>query len=143
VSSPLAIASVTQMGTVNSGAGNGGTLFVQAQPDTSGAWILSSQVTTPAGRPAGTPPAGHACDESRSRQACRAYIESFHLRHSVTYQPGSRYWALQWYETASHLALALALAGLCFLRIRRGRAAGLDIRRPRERHPVLAVQRPS
>jgi hypothetical protein len=87
--------------------------------------------------------AGHACDESRSRQACRAYIESFHLQHSVTYQPGSRYWALQWYETAIYLALALLLAGLCFLRIRRGRPAGLDIRRPRESQPILAVQRPS
>jgi hypothetical protein len=39
----------------------------------------------------------------------------------VTYQPASRYWAFQWVETAIYLALALLLAGLCFVRIRPGR----------------------
>jgi MYXO-CTERM domain-containing protein len=35
----------------------------------------------------------------------------------VTYQPASRYWTFQGYETA--IFLALALAGICFWRIRR------------------------
>jgi hypothetical protein len=41
----------------------------------------------------------------------------------VTYQPASRYWTFQGYETAIFLALALALAGICFWRIRRRRLA--------------------
>jgi hypothetical protein len=36
----------------------------------------------------------------------------------VTYEPASRYWAFQWFETAIYLALALALAGLCLWWIR-------------------------
>jgi hypothetical protein len=38
---------------------------------------------------------------------------------AVTYQPASRYSALQWCETGAFLVLALALGGLCYLRIRR------------------------
>jgi hypothetical protein len=36
----------------------------------------------------------------------------------VTYQPASRYWLFQAYETAIFAALALALAGLSFWWIR-------------------------
>jgi ABC-type transport system involved in multi-copper enzyme maturation permease subunit len=41
------------------------------------------------------------------------------LHESVTYQPASHYWQLQWYETAIFLALAGLLSGFCFWRIRR------------------------
>lgn len=37
----------------------------------------------------------------------------------VTYQPASRYWILQCYETGIYLAAGLALAALCFYSIRR------------------------
>jgi hypothetical protein len=39
-------------------------------------------------------------------------------RQRVTFQPASRYWAFQAYETAIFLALALALSGFCFWWIR-------------------------
>jgi hypothetical protein len=134
--SPLNIASVTEMG-----VGNGGTLFVQSQPRLPGAWILSSQIITPAGRPADTVPATEACGtHSPSAQACDNYIASLHLRQTVTYQPASRYWTFQWYETAIYLALALALAGFCFWWIRRDRSANLNIRRRRTRQPALVLQ---
>ena len=81
-----------------------------------GAWVISSQVTAPDGRAASTEPAG-PCGAS-STQACNNYIESLHLRQTVTYEPASRYWAFQWVETAIYLALALALAGLCLWWIR-------------------------
>ena len=42
---------------------------------------------------------------------CAAGIGSLHLRQLITYQPASRYWTLQWYETAIFLAAAVALAG--------------------------------
>ena len=39
----------------------------------------------------------------------------------TTYEPASRYWLLQWIETALHAALAALLAAVCFWRIRRVR----------------------
>jgi ABC-2 type transport system ATP-binding protein len=75
-----------------------------------------------------------------SAQACNDYIESLHLRQTVTYQPASRYWAFQLAETAIYLALALALAGLSFWWINRNRSTAPNIRRPRTRQPAPALQ---
>ena len=47
------MASVVEMG-----SGDDGSLFVQTQPVIPGAWVLSNQIVTPAGRPASTEP-GH------------------------------------------------------------------------------------
>jgi hypothetical protein len=123
-------------------AGDGHGLVVQtASPDLPGAWILSTQLTTPAGRPASTIPATQACaPDTSSGQTCNAYIESLHLRQTVTYQPASRYWPLQWIETAIYLTLALALAGLCLWWIRPRRFAGLN-NRHRTSQPTPALQR--
>jgi hypothetical protein len=95
-----------------------------------GAWVISSQVTTPDGRAASSEPAGPCGISSTSAQACNDYIESLHLRQTVAYEPASRYWAFQWIETAIYLAAALALAGFCFWRINRHRSA--NIRRPNQ-----------
>jgi hypothetical protein len=46
-------------------------------------------------------------------------LTSHGIRIGVTYQPTSRYWAIQGTETAIYLALALALAGYCFWRLSR------------------------
>jgi len=108
--------------------GDGGLLVQTAPPHLPGAWVLSTQLTTPAGRPVSTIPATQACTSTSSGQTCPAYVESLHLRQTVTYQPASRYWPLQWYETGIYLALALALAGLCLWWIRPGHFAGLNIR---------------
>lgn len=109
-----------------------------------GAWVISSgQLTTPDGRASSSEPAG-PCGVHPSpagAQACNAYIESLHLRQTVTYQPASRYWAFQWIETAIYLAFALLLAGLCFLRIRPCRMAESGIHRPRAVRPTPALER--
>ena len=77
-------------------------------------------------------------------QSCRAYVATLHLRQELTYQPASRYWPLQWLETAIYLADALLLSGLCFLRIRRGRPAGGDVRqRPGEAVVLQSWRRPA
>ena len=104
-----------------------------------GAWVISSQVTTPDGRAASSEPAG-PCGTS-SAQACNDYIESLHLRQTVTYEPASRYWAFQWTETAIYLAFSFLLTGLCFLRIRPSRSAEPGIHRPRATRPVPALER--
>jgi ABC-type transport system involved in multi-copper enzyme maturation permease subunit len=134
--SALSMASVVEMG-----SGDGGSLFVQTQPVIPGAWVLSNQIVTPAGRPATTEPATKACGpQSPSLHACPDYINSLHLRQTVTYQPLSRYWPLQWYETAVYLAVALFLAGLCFLRIRPARSAERNFRSARPSPPALVLR---
>jgi ABC-type transport system involved in multi-copper enzyme maturation permease subunit len=48
-----------------------------------------------------------------------ACLAQYDLRESVTYQPASHYWPLQWLETAIFLGLTAVLFGLCFWWIRR------------------------
>ena len=48
-----------------------------------------------------------------------ACLANYNLHESVTYQPASHYWPLQWFETGIFLVLAGALSGFCFWRIRR------------------------
>jgi hypothetical protein len=104
-----------------------------------GAWVISSQVTSPDGSAASSEPGGPCGAPSASAQACNDYIESLHLRQTVTYEPASRYWAFQWVETAIYLALALALAGLCLWWIRPRDFAGLN-NRHRTRQPIPTLQ---
>jgi hypothetical protein len=102
---------------------NGGHMTVIEAVKIPGAWVLSDQTITAAGH-AFTGPATAACVSSTaSFDACQASIARLHLRQLVTYQPASRYWAFQWYETAIFLALAVALAGFCYWWVRRRRLA--------------------
>ncbi|GAB3968680.1 transporter [Actinoallomurus acanthiterrae] len=91
-----------------------------------GAWIISNQTLDPAGRVVGAlpawatncaPPPGQP--GTTAQRACFARLSDLGYRQLVTYQPADHYWALQWAETATFLAAALALTGLCFWRIRR------------------------
>lgn len=121
---------------------DGGALSVQAQaPHLPGAWVLSSQLITPDGRTASTVPPSAACGPSSPMGSCVAYIESLRLRQQVSYQPASRYWPLQWYETGIYLALALALAAFCLGWIRPGRSAEPSLGRSRPSGPAPALQR--
>jgi hypothetical protein len=146
--STLSLASIARMPAV--GASNGHLLLVPGSAALpTGAWnISSSPLTTPDGRASSSEPAGPCAGPASQgpapappspaeAQACDDYIESLHLRQTVTYQPASRYWAFEWIETAIYLALSLLLAGLCFLRIRPGRPAQPDIHRPTRLAPAL------
>jgi hypothetical protein len=84
-----------------------------------GAWIISNQTITPAGR-VFVLPVTPAC-QSGTEQQCDAWLARQHLRRVLTYQPASRYWAFQWYETMIFLALAAGLAALCVGVIRQRR----------------------
>jgi hypothetical protein len=99
----------------------GNQLTVQANVNLPGALVLSNQTTSASGQ-VFTGPSPHAC-QNGSFPACQNALGKLHLRQLITYQPASRYWAFQWYETAIFLALALALAGFCFWWIRRRRLA--------------------
>jgi hypothetical protein len=91
-----------------------------------GAWIISNRTLDPAGRVVDALPAWAAnCAPppgqpgTTAQRACFARLSDLGYRQLVTYQPADHYWALQWAETATFLAAALALAALCFWRIRR------------------------
>jgi ABC-type transport system involved in multi-copper enzyme maturation permease subunit len=94
-----------------------------SQPES---WVLSSGAVNAAGEPVSALPA--ACMQVAGLQvtggkanhpALLDCLASHGIRMAVTYQPASRYWAFQWTETAIYAALALALTGYCFWRIRR------------------------
>jgi hypothetical protein len=82
-----------------------------------GAWIISNQTITASGQVFVLPPTVKAC-ATGSAQQCNAWFATQHLRRHITYQPASRYWTFQWYETAILLALTLALAGFCMVWVR-------------------------
>ncbi len=101
------------------------TLKAQA-PNDPGAWVLSGHAVDASGHaletitlssPGPCAPSGPPSDEQLS--ACFAEIKRLGYRQQVTYQPSSRYWPFQWYETGIYTALTLGLAGFCFWRIRR------------------------
>jgi hypothetical protein len=100
--------------------GPGGTFAfsVYRLPSQPGAWILSSGAVNAAGQPVSTSAAckSYALNASPAWSQC---LTSHGIRIAVTYQPTSRYWPLQWTETAIYLALAMALAGYCFWRLNR------------------------
>jgi hypothetical protein len=114
VTSALNPANIDQLFT-----GQNGQMSVTGAVNLPGAWVLSNQSIDASGH-VFTGPATQACTTG-SVQACNAYIGRLHLRQLITYEPASRYWSVQWYETAIFLALAIALAGVCFWWIRRRR----------------------
>lgn len=84
-----------------------------------GAWIITNQTITSTGQPFTGPPPPACLTPTNSEQPCYAALDQLHLRQRVTYQPANRYWTFQWYETATLLTLAAALAALSTWRIRR------------------------
>ncbi len=67
-----------------------------------------------------TGPAPAAClSNTAPFSECQAALGRLDLRQQVTYQPASRYWPFQWYETGVFVVLAIALGGLCAWRVRR------------------------
>jgi ABC-2 family transporter protein len=104
-------------------------------PDDTGAWVLSSRTIDASGHavttipsssslspasgpcaPPSEPPASAPAREGPGAEMapCLAEIKRLGYRQQVTYQPASRFWRLQWYETGIFTALALGLAGFCF-----------------------------
>ena len=95
--------------------GNG--LLITGKAVIPGAWVLSTSGHIYTGPATYTLRTCH--NGPTSTPACGKAFASLHAQQLVTYQPASRYWPLQGYETAIALALALALTGICFWKIRR------------------------
>jgi hypothetical protein len=89
---------------------------ISGQP---GAMILGSRLIDAAGQTVTTPPS--ACvhqfgDDTATDVSCLA---GHGMKIVVSYQPTSRYWALQSAETGLYLVLAASLGGLCYSAVRR------------------------
>jgi hypothetical protein len=99
-------------------AGPGGTTYVNPPvlPDLTGGWVLSFQTIDRAGHPFNANTV-KAC-LGTNFQACQNALGRLHLRDVIAYQPASRFWVLQWYETGIFLAATVLLAGFCFWSIR-------------------------
>jgi hypothetical protein len=128
---PHLINPVTRITTLTSWAsvdvlihGNGGfelTPHGFSEPE---AWVFSiGQAVNPAGEPVSDFPA--ACKPGPNtfgkddQSALLQCLDSHGIRIAVVYDPASRYWPFQWTETAVYVALALAMVGYCFWRLRR------------------------
>ena len=98
---------------------NSGSMTVLDRVSKPGAWVISNISVKPNGQTF-TGPATNAC-RNQGISACDASIARLHLHQLVTYQPASRFWALQGIETGIFLAIAIALAGFCAWWIRRSR----------------------
>jgi hypothetical protein len=99
---------------------------VSAKPADTGAWVLSSHTVDASGHAVSSippspslSPSSRPCAPQQGLSPCLAEVTRLGYRQQVTYQPSSRFWTFQWYETGIYTALALGLAGLCFWRIRR------------------------
>jgi hypothetical protein len=129
---PNRIVATTEATQANfNGFQSGPALTAGIVPGQPGAWIISSGAVDTAGQPvsaipapcrpnsAATRPTGGVTQSGAGLQRC---LDSNGIREAVSYQPASRYWPLQWVETALFGTLALALVGFCFWRLSRRRS---------------------
>jgi hypothetical protein len=101
---------------------NGGRMTVAQDATIPGVWVISNTTITPTGN-VFTGPAPAVCmSPSAPISACDHWLAGQHLRQLVTYQPDSRFWPLQWTETAIYLAASAGLGGICVWQVRRKRA---------------------
>lgn len=92
-----------------------------AAPD--GVWLLGNDTIDPAGKVVSPLPAGVAMCGPSNRQelpnpqvmkACLAKLDQLGYKQLLTFQPGSRFWPLQWVELGIFLALSALLTWFCF-----------------------------
>jgi ABC-2 family transporter protein len=82
-----------------------------------GSWILSNRTVDQAGQTFNAATV-RPCVASTFK-ACQAALGRLHLRDLVSYQPASRFWALQWHETVIFVGLAVILTAVCYWRVKR------------------------
>jgi hypothetical protein len=120
---------------VNMNAGTGQASIQLAGPFSKpGAWVLSDVITTSSG--ARLPNVTFTSSGAELTVApkgctltpgiggfggCNNVLAAMHLRQSVSYQPASRFWPLQWMETGLYLVLAGGLGWVCVAQLRRRR----------------------
>jgi ABC-type transport system involved in multi-copper enzyme maturation permease subunit len=124
-------ATMAQANGIQGNPGNGDTFNISGIDVPAGAWVLSdSSVRNASGQDVsmqsvnrclpqpGTAPNTPNINPFTQFGAC---VASDDLHETVTYQPASHYWPLQWFETGLFVVLSGLLSGFCFWFIRRRR----------------------
>lgn len=107
----------------------GGSEFFFDLPVPAGAWVISSPPVEDA---SGKVLAAHvhlsclfpSSSGSQPKTGAPPVVQvagclaRYDLHESITYQPASHYWPLQWYETGIYLVLGAILSGFCFWQTR-------------------------
>jgi hypothetical protein len=94
-----------------------------------GAWVLTNETVDPTGTPVSPlPNFVQNCLPASSSNApppsfnavgeCMTQLGEHGYRQHVAYQPGYRFWPLQWIELALFLTLSGLLTWFCFRRLR-------------------------
>jgi hypothetical protein len=85
-----------------------------------GAWVLSNETWTAAGKPFTGPVDTSRCGPSSSPKHCFDWLAGLGLRQHATYVPADRFWSLQWRESGLMLGLTalLTLVSVWWLRRR-------------------------
>jgi hypothetical protein len=115
--------------------GPGSPVQVMLTLGTTGDWLLSNQTVDASGHAAvlpswfddclPRPPSGSSsvkekpADGRSNLEACFTRLNTEGYRQHMTYQPASRFWALQWAETGLFLGLSALLAAFSFWWTRR------------------------
>lgn len=103
------------------GINNASQMTIFAGASKPGAWVISDEVLNSGGH-VFTGPASHACVNG-GPQACEASIVAMHLNQLVRFEPPSRFWPLQGYETGVYVLAGIVLTLLCAWWISRRRLA--------------------
>jgi len=103
--------------------------IVVAEP--AGGWVLADETIDPAGKvvsplpdfvqkcmPRPGEPRTGPPPSPGGMQSCLAQLGERGYHQRITYQPGYRFWPLQWIELAFFLALSALLTWFCFRRLR-------------------------
>jgi hypothetical protein len=108
--------------------GPGGPVRLEVTTGDRGDWILSNRTVDASGQVVTAlpswvgdclPPPGPAGPGREVVWACLVRLGDAGYRQQVVYQPASRFWALQWAETALFLGLSGLLTWFCFWWTRR------------------------
>ncbi|WIY06496.1 transporter [Amycolatopsis mongoliensis] len=92
-----------------------------------GAWVLANETVDSAGTVADPLPSfiqtcaprpDQGPPERGTIETCMAQLGTHGYQQRLTYQPGSRFWPLQWLELALYLAMTALLTWFCFRRVR-------------------------
>jgi ABC-type transport system involved in multi-copper enzyme maturation permease subunit len=94
--------------------------------EVSGVWMLGNETVDPSGNATGIPAAVNDCMPQLPRtaesvppdinvvKACLAQLDALGYKQRLTFQPGDRFWPLQWIESGIFLALAGLLTWFSF-----------------------------
>ena len=102
------------------GLGPDNSVHVEGRLAAPGAWVLSNEAHTAAGKPFTGPADTSRCGPSSSPKQCFDWLAGLGLRQHASYVPADRFWSLQWRESGLMLGLTalLTLFSIWWLRRR-------------------------